>query len=107
MSFFYFKILEKKNFQSGKNNNKNVDRGRYVYDASHLVSEGQVRKHGQVLGPLHRHEEQPGRGLEHVLGAGRVESHVVLRGGSLRLVARHVDVLVNWGGQRGRRGQAL
>lgn len=63
---------------------------------SHLVSEGQVGEHRQVLGPLHWHEEQPRRGLVHILGAGRVQSHVVLRGRPLRLVAGHVDVLVNW-----------
>ena len=67
---------------------------------SDLVSEGQVGEDRQVLGPLHGHEEQPRRGLVHVLGAGRVQGHVILGGRSLRLVAGYVDVLVDWNGKR-------
>lgn len=65
-------------------------------EAAHLVSEGQVGEDGKVLGPLDGHEEQPRRRLVHVLRAGRVQSHVVLRGRPLRLVAGHVNVLVDW-----------
>lgn len=63
---------------------------------SHLVSEGQVRKHWQVLGPLHWHKEQPRRGLVNVFGAGRVQSHVILWGRSLWLIAGYINVFFNW-----------
>lgn len=67
-------------------------------ERSHLISEGQIGEDRQVLGPLDRHEEETSRSLVHILrAAGRVQRHVVLRRRPLRLIACHINILINCG----------